>query len=179
VYAVRARLASGGFTLIEMLVVVAIIGIITGAVILSLSVTGKDPDLEKASDRLFTLLNYAHEQAELQTREYGVMFQDDGYEFLAFDARRGVWRSVFEDDALTARKLPDGLDVRLTVDGRPVVLTRPKDSKDKTPQVQIRSNGELSSFAITLERDGGLRSVTIAQDDKGEMLQRDMVEARP
>jgi general secretion pathway protein H len=171
----RAR----GFTLIEILVVVVIIGIVSAGVLLSVSLTGRDRELEKESDRLLALFNYAREQAELQTREYGILFQDDGYEFLAYDVRRGAWRSLFEDDALHARRLPDGLDVKLTVEARPVVLTRPKDATDKTPQVMIFSNGDLTSFAATLERDGGRRSVTVTEDDKGAVIERPMEEQQP
>jgi len=170
--------AARGFTLIEILVVVAIIAIISVAMLLSVSLTGRDRDLEKESDRLQALFSYVREQAELQTREYGILFQDDGYEFLAYDVHRGQWRSVFEDDALSARKLPDGLGVKLTIEARPVVLTRPKDASDKTPQVIIYSNGDLTAFAATLERDGGTRSITITQDDKGEITQQPMVEAK-
>jgi general secretion pathway protein H len=169
---------SRGFTLIEILVVVAIIGVVSAALLLSLSLTGRDPELEKESHRLLALFNYAREQSELQTREYGVLFQDDGYEFLTYDVRRSSWRDVFEDDALAPRKLPDGLGVRLTVDARPIVLKRPKDAKDKTPQVMIFSNGDLSTFTATLERDGGKRSVTLTQDDKGEVIEQAMVEAK-
>ena len=68
-----------------------------------------------------------------------------------------------------ARKLPDGLDLRLTVEARPVVLKRPADAKDKTPQVMIFSNGDLTTFEAILERDGGMRSITVAQDDNGEV----------
>jgi len=176
----RRRAGRGaGFTLIEVLVVVTIIGIITAAVVLSVSVTGRDRELEREGDRLLALFNYAREQAELQTREYGVLFQDDGYEFLAYDVRRGNWRSVFEDDALHARRLPQGLGVRLTVEARQVVLARPRDATDKTPQVMIFSNGDLTSFAATLERDGGLRSVTLTQDDKGAVIERPLVEQKP
>ena len=168
-----------GFTLIEILVVVAIIGVISAGILLSVTLTGRDRELEKESDRLFTLCNYAREQAELQTREYGIMFQDDGYEFLAYDVRRSTWRSVFEDDALGARHLPDGLGMKLSVEARPVVLARPRDAKDKTPQVMIFSNGDLTSFTATLERDGGLRSVTVTQDEHGQVIEQPMVELKP
>jgi general secretion pathway protein H len=168
-----------GFTLIEILVVVVIIGIISAGIVLSVSVVGRDRELEKESDRLLALLTYAREQAELQTRDYGVMFQDDGYEFLAYDVRRSVWRSIHEDAALAPRRLPDGLAVSLSLEARPVVLKRPKDAADKTPQVMIFSNGDLTSFTATLERDGGVRSVTLTQDDKGEVIEQPMVEPKP
>jgi general secretion pathway protein H len=175
----RAAGGAGGFTLIEILVVVAIIGIVTAVTLLSVNLTGRDHDLEKESDRLLALINYAREQAELQTREYGVMFQDDGYEFLTYDTRRASWRGVFEDDALSARRLPDGLGFRLSVEARPVVLNRPKDAKDKTPQVMIFSNGDLTTFAATLQRDGGMRSVTLTEDSKGQVVEQPMQEQKP
>src|SRR5262245_20908157 len=199
------------------MVVVVIIGVISAAMLLSVNLTGRDSDLEKESERLLSLVNYAREQAELQTREYGLIFHDDSYQFVAYDARRGLWREVYEDESLRLRKLPYGLDVKLIVDARPVVLvptsqaTAPEsrdknagktknlqdikdattllkdstnltrklgdDSKSKSmdearkvaPQVTIFSNGELSSFEVTLEREGGVRSITLALDEKGEV----------
>jgi general secretion pathway protein H len=210
-----------GFTLVEILVVVVIIGVLSAAVLLSVNLTGRDRDLEQESDRLLTLINYAREQAELQTREYGLIFHDDGYQFVAYDARRGLWREVYEDESMRLRKLPDGLDVKLIVDARPVVLTpissiKPTDPKDKkaqakslkdinslkdaasatrklgddsgsaslaeikkvAPQVTLFSNGDLSSFEVTLEREGGIRSVSLAIDEKGQVIEKPMVETR-
>lgn len=211
---------SAGFTLIEILVVVLIIGIISSAVLLSVNLTGRDRELEKESDRLLTLINYAREQAELQTREYGLLFNDDGYQFLAYDVRRGLWREVYEDEIFRQRKLPEGLDFKLTVDARPVVLvpssdvkaSRPKEDRKPAksisdisslkdavsaghklgeddpsklaearkivPQVTIFSNGDLTSFEATVEREGGVRSVTLAIDEKGQVIAKPMVETR-
>jgi general secretion pathway protein H len=211
----------GGFTLIEIMIVVVIIGVISAGVLLSVNLTGRDRDLEKESERLLSLVNYAREQAELQTREYGILFHDDGYQFVAYDVRRGHWRDLYEDEILRLRKLPEGLNLKLVVDARPVVLVptgeiqKPDPNKDKrpkvksindiksmedvtaggkklgddigtsltaekpiTPQVMIYSNGDLTSFEVTMEREGGLRSVTLAQDDKGQVIAKPMVETR-
>jgi general secretion pathway protein H len=215
-----ARSRSRGFTLIEIMIVVVIIGVISAGVLLSVNLTGKDHDLDKESERLLTLVNYAREQAEIQTREYGVIFHEDGYQFVAYDTRRQRWREVYEDEILRLRKLPDGLDVKLIVDARPVVLVptsdvKPSDPKDRkpqaksvkdvsslkdavsagrkmgedtkstldeakkiAPQVTIFSNGDLSSFEVTIEREGGVRSVTIAIDEKGKVIEKPMVETR-
>jgi general secretion pathway protein H len=170
-----ARASAAGFTLIEIMVVVVIIALISTGVILSVNLTGRDNELEKESNRLLALVNYTREQAELQTREYGILFQEDSYEFVSYDPRRALWRGVFEDDALRQRKLPDGLDIKLIVEGRPVVLQRPKDSKDKTPQVMLFSTGDISSFEVTIERDAGVHSVSLAPNDKGDVEAKPMV----
>jgi general secretion pathway protein H len=178
-----------GFTLIEILVVVVIIGVVAAGMMLSFDLTGRDHDLQHEGDRLLALINYAHEQAELQTREYGLQFTDDGYQFLVYDQLLGVWRNVTEDDALDPRKLPEGLDVKLRVEARDVVLGHADKSKDKaslddksskdlTPQVMIFSDGDLTSFAARLERDNGLRSITVTQDDSGAVVEQPMVESR-
>lgn len=178
-----------GFTLVEILVVVVIIAIVAAGMMLSVNLTGRDRDLQREGDRLFALINYTREQAELQTREYGLQFTDDGYEFLVYDPLRGIWRDVTEDDALDPRKLPDGLDVKLRVEARDIVLSHPdnskdkaslddKSSKDRTPQVMIFSDGDLTSFAARLERDNGLRTLTVTQDDTGAVVEQPMVEAR-
>jgi hypothetical protein len=97
---------------------------------------------------------------------------------VAYDTRRQLWRTVFEDDALGLRRLPDGLDLKLVVEARPVVLKRPANAKDKTPQVMIYSTGDLTSFEVTLEREGGVRSISHAEDDKGKVVAKPMVESK-
>ncbi|MHB8814527.1 MAG: prepilin-type N-terminal cleavage/methylation domain-containing protein [Steroidobacteraceae bacterium] len=118
----RRASRSAGFTLLEILVVVMIIGIVTAGMLLSMSFAGKDTALETESKRLLSLMNYAREQAELQTRDYGIYFGQHGYVFVVYDVRTGAWRTVDEDDALRERTLPSGLDFKLIVDARSIVL---------------------------------------------------------
>jgi hypothetical protein len=57
-------------------------------------------------------------------------------------------------------------------------LKKPVDAKDKTPQLMIYSSGELTQFEVTIEREGGERSVTIVEDDKGNIIAKPMVDTK-
>jgi general secretion pathway protein H len=174
----RAAPPGRGFTLIELLVVCVIIGIIVAGAVLSISVLGKDQSLEAERDRLVALLNYAHDQASLQTRELGLYCTQDGYRFLAFDPRTNLWKDVKDDDALRARALPEGLGIRLTVESHEIVLTTaekadklPKtDPQNYKPHIMIFSNGDLTSFELTLERAGTDHSATLVPDSQGRIV---------
>ncbi|HTX25292.1 MAG TPA: type II secretion system minor pseudopilin GspH [Steroidobacteraceae bacterium] len=168
----RRRAAERGFTLLELLVVCAIIGIVAAGAVLSISVLGRDRTLETERDRLVALLNYARDQASLQTREFGLYCTQDGYRFLEFDPRTNLWKDITDDDALRARILPDGLSIRLAVETHDIVLTTaskadklPKtDPQNYKPHIMIFSNGDLTSFELTLEREGSEHATTLAPD---------------
>jgi general secretion pathway protein H len=166
-----------GFTLLEILVVVVIIGVIVAASTLSIGVLGKDREAEDESRRVWALLQQAREEAELMGQELGVYTYATGYEFLRYDVRRDRWRVIDYDELYRARELPEGLRYRLWLDGREVVLKpqpparteqddededeeaeRKKDaridSKNPPPQVVILSSGEVAPFELRIERDG-------------------------
>ncbi len=173
----RAR----GFTQIEILVVVVIIAIMAVGAILSLSVLGHDSQLDTERDRLVDLLNYARDQASLQTRELGLYCTLDGYRFVEFNPLTNLWEDVTEDDALRARQLPDGLHINLSVESHDVVLktavdaqkARETDVQNYKPHVMIFSNGDLTSFVLTLQRDGTDNQATIVPDDQNRVVAHD------
>ena len=160
--------AHRGFTLVEMLVVVVIIGIMVVGAVLALGVAGRDRTLEDETRRLDALLAYARDQAELQTREYGLRFTRNGYTFIALDARRGAWLEV-NDDVLRARSLPAGLEFDLVLEGRRVVLDRETRAEALTPHIGIASTGDFTSFELTLRREGGLPRQTIKPLEDGSL----------
>jgi type II secretion system protein H len=189
---------SSGFTLIEILVVIVIIGIITVGAVLSMSFAGPDRELHTEGDRLADLMNYAQEQGALQTRELGLYCTDHSYKFLAFDARRQLWVPIVDDDALRPRTLPDAIRLQLQIEGREVVLASVEDEQKKPtpptssaasgpasapssapvgaltpadvqPHVMIFSNGDLTSFKVTLGHDGTDTIITVLPDNQGRI----------
>lgn len=164
-----------GFTLVEMLVVVVIIGVMVVGAVLALGVAGRDRSLENETRRFEALLGYARDQAELQTREYGLRFTRNGYLFIAYDPRSGQWLEV-TDDVLRPRRLPAGLEFELELEGRRIVLDADAKAVALTPHIGVASSGDFTSFKLTFRRTGGLprQSVGVRQDgglEIGELVE--------
>ena len=165
------RALSGGFTLLELMVVVFIIGLITAAAVITFGGDRRDTELDKEAERINALLGYVREQAELQTRDYGIRINDHTYSFVVFDVLQNQWRTNDEDDALREREFPEGLQPSVVLEGRPIVLDAKKKAlEDFTPQLMIFANGDLSSFEITLQREGGGDKARIYTDDQSDIL---------
>jgi general secretion pathway protein H len=146
-----------GFSLIEIMIVVFIIGLVSATVVITFGGDSRDTELDKEAERLEALIAYAREQAELQTRDYGFHMNRVEYQFYVFDPMANQWRVPKEDEALRARKIPEGLLPGLVVEGRTIVLDNRRPAmNDFKPQVMIFANGDLTSFEITLEREGNV-----------------------
>lgn len=147
-----------GFTLVEILVVVVIIGIMLTVVTLSAGLAHGDRELETERDRLIALMDHLRDQAALQNREYGLRCVTGGYQFLAYDARERLWTQG-DDDLLRPRELPDGIEIKLWIEGQRVALPDADavlEPEDLSPQVLLYSSGDLNLFEIELRRkDGG------------------------
>jgi general secretion pathway protein H len=166
----RAR----GFTLIEIMVVILIIGLVSTYVVLKIGGNNRDTHLDQEAERLDALFDYVREQAELQTRDYGLRFSETGYTFVVFDVLGNQWRPVDEDDALRERDLPGDIQPHVVVEGRTIVLDKKKkdtDADDFAPQVMIFANGDLSSFELELRReDSNLRARLYTDEDSNVQM---------
>jgi len=153
----RPRAAARGFTLLELLVVVTIIGILVGAVVLSLGSLGYDREIEQETNRLRSLLSLLHEESLMQSRDYGVMFTATGYRFYIYDYNKLSWVEPLDDRLLELYHLRPQLNMALVLDGREVQLLRDFDDQDvdkPDPQVLVLSSGELTPFTLEMSREG-------------------------
>lgn len=161
-----------------MLVVVVIISVMIAGAVLALGVAGRDRALETETDRLVALLQYTREQAELQTREYGLRIGPNAYSFLTYEPRTGTWNEV-QDDTLRPRELPQGIQFELILEGRPVVLRDADPKAVLTPHIGVPSDGGFSSFELVLVREAGGPRSTLQSDQNGEIVVSGLIEGPP
>ena len=94
---------SSGFTLIEILVVIVIIGIVMSIAMLSITLVGGDNQLRDEARRIISLVEVAQDEALLQGREFGLEFMQGSYRFVEFDPLTRQWSDVIGDDTLRQR----------------------------------------------------------------------------
>ena len=76
-----------GFTLIEMLVVLAIIGVIASATVLGVSAATRGPSVEAEAKRLAADLQTAADTAMVDDQKVAMVWDDKGYAFIRGDGR--------------------------------------------------------------------------------------------
>ncbi|MGB3623597.1 type II secretion system protein GspH [Ketobacter sp. MCCC 1A13808] len=96
-----------GFTLIEIMVVITIIGIMTGLIAINVITIDPQKDLNREALRFKTLLEMAQEDALFSQQEIGVIVGEHGYQF----ARWGIQEPVTDDIAGTMTENEDTNDL--------------------------------------------------------------------
>ncbi|HYC98942.1 GspH/FimT family pseudopilin [Brevundimonas sp.] len=145
-----ARKSRAGFTLVELLMTVAIVGLAAGAVVLS--VPDPRPSVADDAERFAARLSRAREEAVLSNRPVAVEATAAGYGFSSFD---GAGWTALEEGPFGQERWSDGVSVSPT---GPV-------------RVVFDPTGVAEPAALTLSRDGRASRVEI--DGAGEVTIND------
>ncbi|SCZ59632.1 type II secretion system minor pseudopilin GspH [Thiohalomonas denitrificans] len=135
-----------GFTLLELMVVMVIIGVIIGFAALSIGDGGRSERIETEARRLAALMQLTGDEAILNGSQLGLLLTPEGYRFLTLGQEE--WEPVEGDQLLRARKLPDGVAMELRVDGMPVGVE--EDPKKPEPHLVFLSSGDRTPFEMEL-----------------------------
>ena len=159
-----------GFTLIEILVVLAIVGVLALAVGIGVASVGGERRLQREAERFQALLVHACTQAELGGRSIGVRIDAARYAFVSLGI--AGWIDERSEGELRPREWMPGLDVTLARDGREL---RTPERGTQTPPIVCFASGELTPFRLTLSLGSGLAAIDIdgSVDGRVELVRKD------
>lgn len=140
-----------GFTLIEVLVVVAIAAVMVGLVVLRMGDWRSEADPQRQLERLAALIEAQCEQAMFQSRPRGIRITEEGYDF--WQSASDGWVVLSAGGIHRPRDWQGGAEPTLDVGGHRARLAE----EPEAPQLWCDPLGELSLFTLALE-GGGVRA---------------------
>lgn len=140
---------SRGFSLIEVLVVAAVLAVMTGVAVLALRGVGIERTLEREARRFADFARLLCERAVASGREHGLMVATGRYG--ASLVRRGQW-TLERTGSLAPREVADGTRLGLVRDGVAIELGV---TLDGDPPIVCLPSGELTPFELIVATRSG------------------------
>ncbi len=159
----------GGFTLIEVLLVVLLIGIVTGIVLLAASPNDSSRVLSTEAERLADVLSLASDEAVNNNQQMGLLLDEKSYYFVILDEKSQAWEASPEP-LFSLHQLEPSVSLHLLKDDtqKVVVLESNNDEDNEkkvvTPQVLLLSSGESSSVILELASEDGSQQKVVVDD---------------
>ena len=153
-----------GFTLLELLLVMTIIGILAATVTLAVSDTGQRQRLQSEAERVALAIELARTEALTRNEIWGLSVAPTTYAFQVYDLSAGAWREV-EEQPFQRRTAEDGVVfraqtnfTRLAQAGNRVdeestlaeQLLQGNSDDDPPPTIAIFPGGEVTPFQLVV-----------------------------
>lgn len=143
---------AAGFTLIEVLVVVFVLGVALAAVGLRVGDGGRRDRLEQSAQRLRAVLELAAQEAVLRGTWLAASLDAEGYQVLTLRGRQ--WVPAAAGEPFAPQRLPRTVRLALSVEGKGQWLPQP--GEPAPAQIFFTPEGEITRFELWLS-DRGLR----------------------
>lgn len=156
-----------GFTLLELLVVLLIIGVMTSFAVLSIGNRTLSDRLDNEASRLAQLFVLAQDEALFKRQEIGFFTDEERYGFLIPNGSGG-WQPLTQSGPLRVRPFSEPFRGVLFVEGQPVA---PPDPDDLEPAVLILSSGDMTPFRLEIDApsDPNLNEAIVRGDALGRV----------
>lgn len=167
-----------GFTLVEVMLVMLLIGLLATTVVMNLSSDSREDKLNKEAERFQQLFQFVAETAMLKQQEWGLYITPEQYGFLYYDNDEEKWLPAEEPASLQAYELPEHIALQLELEGLPGAETNllselnwqldeddamPEDTTTPVlPQVFVLSSGEISPFKLVFTEQSDFKPLYIA-----------------
>lgn len=156
-----------GFTLLELLVVLVLLGVIYSFMVLSGGTAGVDRELEEEARRLHALVKLAQEDAIIQAREIALEIDQQNvqqkYRFLVFT--NNEWQPLTEK-IFRERNLPETYKVIFHTEAEKLFA----EEKDTPLRVYLLSTGEITPFDLDIQlRDDASHYYRLSGSLTGEL----------
>ncbi|MCJ8302027.1 type II secretion system minor pseudopilin GspH [Shewanella sp.] len=153
-----------GFTLMEVLLVVLLMGLAASAVTMTMSGADGKKELERTALQFMTATEMVLDETVLSGHFIGIVIEKTSYKYVFYD--EGKWKSLDRDRILAERQMKDGVEISLVLDGLPLVQedeeqdswfdepfidekTEEEKKKFPEPQILLFPSGEMSAFEMT------------------------------
>ncbi len=139
-----------GFTLLELLVAMALLGLLSGMAVLAVGGIDERRAREEAA-ALRDRVAFASEEAMLQGEEYLLAVASGSYRFLRFDTGERQWRDATHP-LLGEHRLPRGLRIEIEVEAREgaagaLAGDAAATTASDAVEVLLLSTGEITPFS--------------------------------
>jgi len=143
------RKFSAGFTLLEILVVLLIIGLIASVVVVSISGSNYKTELRSATYKISRQIELARNESTFRNELWGIEIKRNTMRFLKFDPVTETWNSQTKR-AYISHQLSENFELKLeTKDVQQ--SSQSNELEDSTPNLIIEPSGEITPFEITIE----------------------------
>jgi prepilin-type N-terminal cleavage/methylation domain-containing protein len=129
-----------GFTLWELLIVVAIVAITLSMMQFSMGLGGENRELKRVGKDLGKLFHLLNQEAVFEGRNYAISVQENGFVVLEFDG--SAWAPA-DDSFFTRIKMDESQSSELIIEDKVIDISK-KTQPD--PHILILSSGEMTPF---------------------------------